>query len=100
VIFVPFDGGKPAGQPMGVLTGFLDERDGDAGGRPIGLALVARGALLVADDVGNVVWSEAESLVAKQLFQSGAGGLFTPRPGRAPARLRYPDETRARPGQL
>jgi glucose/arabinose dehydrogenase len=55
VIFVPFSGGKPAGQPIDVLTGFLT-RDGEAQGRPVGVAIDARGALLVADDVGNVVW--------------------------------------------
>jgi glucose/arabinose dehydrogenase len=54
VIFVPFSGGKPSGRPIDVLTGFLD---GDtAHGRPVGVAIDTRGALLVADDVGNVVW--------------------------------------------
>ena len=55
VIFVPFSGGKPAGLPIDVLTGFLD-RDGNAMGRPVGVAIDKEGALLVADDVGNVVW--------------------------------------------
>jgi glucose/arabinose dehydrogenase len=55
VIFVPFVGGKPAGQPSDVLTGFLS-RDGDAYGRPVGVVVDRRGALLVADDVGNVIW--------------------------------------------
>ncbi len=55
VIFVPFEGGKPSGMPLDVLTGFLSD-DGDAFGRPVGVALDAKGALLVADDVGNVVW--------------------------------------------
>ena len=55
VIFVPFSGGKPAGLPIDVLTGFLD-RDGNAMGRPVGVAVDKEGALLVADDVGNVVW--------------------------------------------
>ena len=54
VIFVPFSGGKPSGDAIDVLTGFLD--GGNAHGRPVGLALDKRGALLVADDVGNVVW--------------------------------------------
>jgi glucose/arabinose dehydrogenase len=54
VIFVPFSGGKPAGQPIEVLTGFL--RGDDAMGRPVGVALDSRGGLLVADDVGNAVW--------------------------------------------
>ena len=55
VIFVPFAGGRPSGPPLDVLTGFLD-RDGNAQGRPVGVAIDNRGALLVADDVGNVVW--------------------------------------------
>ncbi|WP_310340778.1 sorbosone dehydrogenase family protein [Rhodoferax saidenbachensis] len=55
VIFVPFDKGVPSGPPQDVLTGFLTD-DGHARGRPVGVALDTRGALLVADDVGNVVW--------------------------------------------
>ena len=55
VIFVPFEGGKPSGEPVDVLTGFLSEA-GNAYGRPVGVALDRQGALLVADDVGNVVW--------------------------------------------
>jgi glucose/arabinose dehydrogenase len=55
VIFVPFKEGQPSGLPVDVLTGFLSE-DGKAFGRPVGVALDKQGALLVADDVGNVVW--------------------------------------------
>ena len=55
VIFVPFEGGKPKGAPVDVLTVFLSE-EGAAFGRPVGVALDKQGALLVADDVGNVVW--------------------------------------------
>jgi glucose/arabinose dehydrogenase len=55
VIFVPFTNGKPSGKPLDVLTGFLNE-GGDARGRPVGVEIDRRGALLVADDVGNVVW--------------------------------------------
>ncbi len=55
VIFVPFVDGRPSGQPIDVLTGFLND-DGKAMGRPVGVAIDAHGALLVADDVGNVVW--------------------------------------------
>jgi hypothetical protein len=55
VIFVPFAGANPSGQPIDVLTGFLAE-NGDAMGRPVGLAIDRRGALLVADDVGNMIW--------------------------------------------
>jgi glucose/arabinose dehydrogenase len=55
VVFVPFNGQRPQGLPVDVLTGFLGP-DGQAFGRPVGVALDARGALLVADDVGNAVW--------------------------------------------
>jgi len=56
VIFVPFAGARPSGAaPLEVLTGFLDGA-GHAFGRPVGVALDRRGGLLVADDVGNVVW--------------------------------------------
>jgi len=55
VVYVPFAGGKPNGQPVDVLTGFVD-RNGDALGRPVGVAIDKAGALLVADDVGNVIW--------------------------------------------
>jgi glucose/arabinose dehydrogenase len=55
VIFVPFTGGAPSGQPLDVLTGFVDDQ-GNAMGRPVGVAVDKRGALLVADDVGDAVW--------------------------------------------
>jgi glucose/arabinose dehydrogenase len=58
VIFVPFSGGRPSGAPLEVLTGFVDE-DGNARGRPVGVAVAKDGALLVADDVGNVIWRVA-----------------------------------------
>jgi glucose/arabinose dehydrogenase len=55
VIFVSFADGRPVGTPEDVLTGFVDAQ-GDALGRPVGVAVDRSGALLVADDVGNVVW--------------------------------------------
>lgn len=55
VIFVPFAEGIPSGDPIVVLNGFIEE-DGDAKGRPVGVALDGTGALLVVDDVGNVIW--------------------------------------------
>jgi glucose/arabinose dehydrogenase len=55
VVFVPFKDGRPAGLPIEVLSGFLSP-EGDAYGRPVGVAIDKRGALLVADDVGNVLW--------------------------------------------
>ena len=55
VIFVAFANGRPVGVPEDVLTGFVDA-EGNALGRPVGVAVDRAGALLVADDVGNVVW--------------------------------------------
>ncbi|MES3011192.1 MAG: sorbosone dehydrogenase family protein [Pseudomonadota bacterium] len=55
VVFVPFDGAKPSGPPLDVLTGFLNAQ-GQAMGRPVGVAVDRQGALLVADDVGNAIW--------------------------------------------
>jgi glucose/arabinose dehydrogenase len=55
VVFIPFADGKPSGLPIDVLTGFLNAKD-EALGRPVGVAIDRRGALLVADDVGNAVW--------------------------------------------
>ncbi|CAA2107322.1 hypothetical protein MBUL_04104 [Methylobacterium bullatum] len=55
VIYVPFKDGKPTGQPIEALTGFLDA-DEKAQGRPVGVILDKTGALLVSDDVGKVIW--------------------------------------------
>ena len=55
VIFVPFSLGRPSGLPIDVLTGFVNDND-EALGRPVGVAIDKQGALLVADDVGNVIW--------------------------------------------
>lgn len=55
VIFVPFSAGKPVGQPVDVLTGFLNDKE-EAMGRPVGVVIDRQGDLLVADDVGNKVW--------------------------------------------
>ncbi len=55
VIFVPFAGERPSGMPVDVLTGFLSG-EGEARGRPVGVAIDRRGGLLVADDTGNTIW--------------------------------------------
>jgi glucose/arabinose dehydrogenase len=55
VVLVPFANGKPSGAPIDVLTGFLSP-EGEAYGRPVGVAIDKRGGLLVADDVGNAIW--------------------------------------------
>jgi glucose/arabinose dehydrogenase len=54
VVFVRFQDGRPVGQPIDFVTGFL--KDGKARGRPVGVAVDSTGALVVADDVGNTVW--------------------------------------------
>ena len=58
VVFVPFANGQPSGPPLEFLGGFLSD-SGRAYGRPVGVTLDGRGALLVADDVGNTVWRVA-----------------------------------------
>jgi glucose/arabinose dehydrogenase len=55
VVFVAFEDGKPKGPPIDVLTGFVN-KDEEAQGRPVGVAIDGHGALLVADDVGNTIW--------------------------------------------
>jgi glucose/arabinose dehydrogenase len=64
VIFVPFQAGKPAGLPRDFLTGFLNDK-GEVRGRPVGVLMDQRGALLVADDNGNIVWRVVPSAPAK-----------------------------------
>lgn len=60
VVFVPFVNGKPSGPPEAFLAGFLDSKD-QAQGRPVGVAVDKTGALLVADDVGKIIWRVAPS---------------------------------------
>ena len=55
VEFVPFANGQPSGNPVDVLTGFVDS-EGNASGRPVGVVIDRQGALLVADDVGGTIW--------------------------------------------
>lgn len=55
VVFIPFIDGQPSAIPIDIVTGFLNE-NGEAYGRPVGVAIDRTGALLVADDVGNMVW--------------------------------------------
>ncbi len=55
LIYVPFAKGKPNGPPQDVLTGFLSP-EGRAWGRPVGVAVDKAGAILLADDVGNIIW--------------------------------------------
>jgi len=66
VVFVPFRDGKPSGDPVDFVTGFLS-RDGKAHGRPVGVTIDPRGALIVADDLSNTVWR-----ITPDQFQSAA----------------------------
>ncbi|HET9314946.1 MAG TPA: sorbosone dehydrogenase family protein, partial [Vicinamibacteria bacterium] len=69
VVFVPFADGRPSGMPVDVLTGFVND-EGEAMGRPVGVALGKDGALLVADDVGNAVWRVTGQDAARQASSS------------------------------
>ncbi len=79
VVFVAFEGARPAGLPQDVLTGFL-AADGSARGRPVGVAFDGRGALLVADDAGNAVWRVTAAIPARNLTASAAPAA-NPAPG-------------------
>jgi glucose/arabinose dehydrogenase len=56
VVFVPFANGRPSGPPRDILTGFLAPDERASYGRPVGVAIGPGKSLLVADDVGNVIW--------------------------------------------
>ena len=58
VVFVPFTAGRPAGDPIDFVTGFRGE-DGKTRGRPVGVTVDPRGALIVADDLSNTIWRVA-----------------------------------------
>ena len=70
VVFVPFSAGQPSGPLEDVLTGFVNT-EGEAHGRPVGVAIDKAGALLVADDVGNVVWRVIAAPGGTQRAESG-----------------------------
>lgn len=55
VVYVPFKDGRPSGQPVDFVTGFRDA-EGKTRGRPVGVTVDPRGALIVADDLSNTVW--------------------------------------------
>jgi hypothetical protein len=56
VVFVPFEKGRPSGPPRDILSGFLSPDERESYGRPVGVAIGPGGCLLVADDVGDVIW--------------------------------------------
>jgi len=55
VVFVPFSNGRPAGPPIDFVNGFMDQ-DGKTYGRPVGVTVDPRGALIIADDLSNTIW--------------------------------------------
>ena len=63
VVFIPFSAGKPQAPPQMFLSGFLNAQD-KIQGRPVGVVIDKRGGLLVADDVGNIVWRVAPTAAA------------------------------------
>ena len=84
VSFVPFANGKPSGQMVDFVTGFLGE-NGKARGRPVGVAVDPRGALLIADDLGNTIWrvtrtdaSAAATAASPQVNPAGNPPASTP----------------------
>jgi glucose/arabinose dehydrogenase len=87
VVFIPFRDGRPAGAPEPFLTGFLDEARGVARGRPVGLAALPDGSLLVADDAGDRVWHVRRARSARS--DAGAGGPAAP--SAAPRRVAVVD---------
>jgi glucose/arabinose dehydrogenase len=56
LVFVPFDNGRPSGAPRDILSGFLAADEKESYGRPVGVAVGPDGSVLMADDVGNVIW--------------------------------------------
>ncbi len=76
VVFVPFSGGKPSGPAVDVLTGFVNA-EGDAYGRPVGVAFDKSGSLLVADDVGNVVWRVSSASNVPATHTAAANGAIS-----------------------
>ena len=56
VVFVPFENGRPSGPARDILSGFLAPHEKESYGRPVGVTLGPDGSLLVADDVGDVIW--------------------------------------------
>ena len=90
VVFVPFANGRPAGPPRDILSGFLAPDERESYGRPVGVTLGPDGSLLVADDVGDVIWrvtgdSNAEPELSAVAGFSSAFPVFRQRPSHRPA---------------
>ncbi|MDY8108107.1 PQQ-dependent sugar dehydrogenase [Fulvimarina sp. 2208YS6-2-32] len=99
VVYVPFENGKPAGDPVEVVTGFLD---GDnARGRPVGVGIDGTGALLVADDAGNTVWRVAASdgSTVEQVIGTDRVGAQAGQEPQAPGETQPSDSTAGTPDE-
>jgi glucose/arabinose dehydrogenase len=80
VIFVPFRDGRPAGEAVDFVTGFLGA-DGNARGRPVGVTVDPRGALIIADDLTHTIWRvtapRSPTAAAPAATEAGAGAVQT-----------------------
>ncbi len=83
VVFVPFRDSRPAGDPVDVVTGFLGE-DGKARGRPVGVTVDPRGALIVCDDLSNTVWRVTPVGAAASSAAAPASGVASAASASAP----------------
>jgi len=81
VVYVPFRDGRPSGSPQDVVTGFLTSDGTHSRGRPVGIALDHSGAVLIADDVGNVVWRVSALSERERESSMVASSRPTRRPG-------------------
>lgn len=95
VIFVPFRDGRPAGDPIDFVSGFLREEEGKTRGRPVGVTVDPRGALIVADDLSNTIWRVTPTTpvpVAAAQLPAGAGSTaVAPAPTGAQAQAPAPE---------
>ena len=71
VVFVPFRNGMPSGEPVDFVSGFRDD-DGSTRGRPVGVTVDPRGAVIIADDLANIIWR------VTRIGGTGAPGLWPP----------------------
>jgi glucose/arabinose dehydrogenase len=87
VVFVPFRGGRPSGPPIDFLTGFHGS-DGKTRGRPVGVTVDPRGALIVADDLSNTIWRVAP-LRRSPAAEAPSGPAALPDRARPPSATPY-----------
>src|SRR6185295_10930269 len=74
VVFVPFEKGRPSGPPRDILSGFLAPDEKESYGRPVGVTLGPDGSLLMADDVGDVIWRVTGASSAERANTAHFGG--------------------------